>query len=144
MTRIAGIMKETAIWLWSLDTRTAEWLVGNVFIARAFAMWAPGEAHESDLYDGFKLIIPNDHVWGLLYFTMGVTLWTSIIYNGRVKYSPYVRLITCALGSSLLAMMAVVFSYTWSITAMALYGSLAISCSYCVLNIASKIPIERR
>lgn len=144
MKAVWELIKETAVWLWSLDTRTAEWLIGNVFIARAFAMWAPGDAHSDALYGGFKAIIPYDHIWGTVYFVMGVTLWTSIIYNGRVKYSPYVRAAACSVGSAILAMMTVVFTNTWSITAAALYGSLAISCSYCVFNIASKIPIEQR
>lgn len=131
---------ETIEWLWSLDTRTAEWIIGNVFIGRAIAMWLPGYALEDPIYDGFREIMPSDTVWGLFYAIIGATLWTSIIWNGRYRHSPLIRAGACTFAAAILAMMTVVFASTWSVTATAMYSSLAVSAVYCVLNIMAKVP----
>lgn len=138
--KVKRAIMEAVEWLWSLDTRTAEWLIGNVFICRAIAMWMPGDAHESELYQGFKDILPNDFLWGLLYFSIGIVPYIAIIWNGRYRHSPLLRAFALVGASSILAMMTVVFAGTFSVTATALYGSLALSAIYCVFNIAAKMP----
>lgn len=78
-------------WLWGIDTRSAEVLIGLVLIGRGLTLIAPGVSLTEPVYTG-HLKIASEGVWGVVYLMAGAFIWAGLVINGRWRQSPMLRL----------------------------------------------------
>ena len=128
------------LWLWSLDTRSAEFLLGFVLLCRGFAISLPTDSMASAPYVPYLAIMPEIY-WGLLTVLAGAAQVLGVVINGRWRRSPHLRMAGAWVGLMWYVALTITFligsPVTISIAAF-LYLPLAIGSMWCFLNIASK------
>ena len=135
---ITSFIKETCRWLWALDTRTAEWYLGNVLVANSISiMIFDSHLVPSPLSDRLPFLGP-------ICLFSGILLWIMIIYNGRLVPSPYLRASTCAMASSILLTEGLIYFNEGLLPPALLLFSMAVSGIYCTINIMSRVKVKSK
>lgn len=128
------------LWLWSLDTRSAEFLLGFVLLCRGFAISLPTDSMASATYVPYLAIMPEIY-WGLLTVSAGAAQVLGVVINGRWHRSPLLRMAGAWVGLMWYIALTITFLINSPLTisiAAFLYLPLALGSMWCFLNIASK------
>ena len=84
------VARNTLIWLWSLDTRSAEFLLGFVLLSRGLAIALPTPSM-GEIYASYTTVMPELY-WGLLTVFAGAAQTSGVVVNGRWRRSPALRM----------------------------------------------------
>ncbi|WP_224826298.1 hypothetical protein [Cognatishimia sp. MH4019] len=128
-------------WLWALDWRPAEFLLGLEMMRRGF-LWLTGWADMASPIYGSFTALADHHFWGLLFLVVGLGQIAGIVINGNWHHSPTLRKVCLLFSFAMFAILMVAF---WSVTttgagvqAWTSEALNAVMAAVFILNIASK------
>lgn len=132
-------LRRTFIWLWDLDTRAVEILFGLFMLGRAVTLSTVPEAMAGQIYNWFNDMAPL-WVWAYLFFLAGAAQLAAVLINGSWKRSPTLRMACLALSVAVYTILTVGFVKAGgsALIAAALYGTIALSASWCLVNISTR------
>ena len=124
--------------LWSLDTRTAEWLIGNMLFATGVALLMT-DVSSSIQYANMLELAPLA-VWTTAFLVTSVQIYASIIIRFQTYTLMFMRAVGIFVSTVLFAVMAGAQVTAGEYEGTAAYIAFFVSSFYCLLNILSKIP----
>ncbi|WP_226781826.1 hypothetical protein [Oceaniglobus trochenteri] len=130
-------MKSLLRWIWALDTRLLEIVLGSVTLARGVTLALPGLMMTGESYNSFTFL--PEAVWTVVFAMFGLGQLSAVVINGRWKRSPMIRSMGAVFGVwSFAALAAGFFASSGLSLASGLYGVLTFWSAYCLINISSK------
>jgi hypothetical protein len=130
-------MKPVLIWLWHLDTRLAEIVLGSITFARGVKLALPGSAMSGDSYNAFAFL--PESVWAITFMGFGLAQLSAVVINGRWHRSPALRAIGALFGVWSFAALTAGFVASGGFSLPSgLYAVLTFWSTYCLINISSK------
>jgi hypothetical protein len=138
---MAAFIKHTWHWLWALDTRLTELLLGYLLLIRGLVWTSPLGDMSSRVYEPLTEIM-GVHQWGITLSLFGFAQIIGVIINGRWHRSPFLR--RGVLTFSLIIYTVLTSSFHQStIGGAGLQATmqqlvLALCCFWCLVNVAAK------
>lgn len=128
-------------WMWSLDTRGAEFIIGSLAMGRGFIWMLPQYQMDAAYYAPMIDLLPS-FWWGLIFFFAGALQILAIIINGTWKRSPFLRCAALTVMFVIYAMLAQIFfdgSSGPALQAALTQAQLAVAAAWCIINISAKL-----
>ncbi|MGY9048801.1 hypothetical protein P775_11000 [Puniceibacterium antarcticum] len=130
-------MKPLLLWIWHLDTRLTEIVLGSVSLARGVTLALPGDMMTADAYRAFDLL--PESAWAVLFTAFGLAQLAAVVINGRWRRSPAIRATGAIFGVWSFTALTTGFVVSGGLSlASCQYGILAFWSAYCLINISSK------
>ena len=130
------------LWLWRLDTRAVEVILGIELLRRG-TLWATGAAPMSSQSYKPMSDAMSSGMWGAVFLVVGCMQLAGIVINGNWHRSPYLRMSALIFSLMAYSLLAQVFAgganpgaALQSATQQLLN---AVVCLWCVLNISAKM-----
>ena len=121
--------------LWSLDTRTAEWLIGNMLFATGIGMLLTENGYYTELFTMAPMAF-----WEAIFLGNAVMIYISIIVRSEGSVMLHMRAFAIVISTVLFANMLVLQAQMGEEEGTAIYIAFAVSALYCFLNVMSKVP----
>lgn len=127
-------------WLWRLDTRILEIALGLELLRRGM-VWLTSGATLSEPYYASLASVAGVTFWGVLFVIAGLCQIGGVVINGNWHRSPLLRCAVLAFSVTMYSVLARSFMSfsTQSATQEVLS---AITCAWCLFNIASKAHVD--
>lgn len=135
------MIRNLFLWLWSLDTRLVEWLMG-VELMRRGTLWATGIAPmDAPFYEPMTKVT-YAIVWGYMFIVVGIIQNAGVIINGNWRRSPALRMGALFFSVIAYTLLAQVF-FNAGVGGAGIQGATrqafnAMVCLWCFLNISAK------
>ncbi|KMK68593.1 hypothetical protein [Puniceibacterium sp. IMCC21224] len=130
-------MKPLLLWIWHLDTRLTEIVLGSVTFARGATLALPGGMMAGESYRGFTFL--PEAIWAVVFAVFGLAQLGAVVINGRWRRSPAIRATGALFGVWSFAALTAGFAASSGLSlASGLYGILTLWSAYCLINISSK------
>jgi len=127
-------------WLWALDTRAMELLIGVIILSRGLMILIIPASMSSSIYNSF-LEVMSIPMWGITCVLAGTFQIAGVMINGHWRRSPILRCIGAIYAASFFAMLTVLFSYVTppALLAISIYLPLSICNLWTAVNISAKV-----
>lgn len=136
-----AFISHTARWIWALDTRFAELVLGAFLLARGTIWAVPGNDMSERVYAPLVALMPGEH-WGGLLVACGIAQIGGVIINGRWRKSPMLRCIVLLISLIVYTVIAMSFAEaadsTGGLQATIQQSLFALFSFWAIVNIADK------
>ena len=117
--------------LWDFDTRTAEWLIGNMLLSTTVGLiWGAADDYAN------LLEVTDLETWILASVVLGAVTYASLL----LAHASFLRFVAQLFNTAFFAAMIVIQLKADHPIGVAVYMTFFVSSVYCFVNVASKLP----